>query len=133
MKLEEECIPCILKMSLNGLQSLDLESYKLREIYHELVKSIMTKNDIWEITGAELVEKILIKITDKTNVLDTFINIKKIANSQLLSIYDKLKNSVLKCDYPIFMAVKLSIFGNTIDVMRSSNPGKNMISKFIML
>lgn len=125
MKVEEECITCILKMSLNGLQSLNLEPYKLREIYHELVKSIMTKDDIWEITSAELVEKILIKITDKTNVLDPFINIKKTANSQLLSIYDKLKNSVLKCNDPILMAIRLSIFGNTIDVMRSSNPGKN--------
>jgi uncharacterized protein with ATP-grasp and redox domains len=42
MKVEEECISCILKMSLNGLQSLNLEPYKLREIYHELVKSIVS-------------------------------------------------------------------------------------------
>lgn len=61
MKIEEECIPCILKMSLNGLRSLNLEPYNLRKIYHEFVKSIMTDNDIWEITSAELVEKILIK------------------------------------------------------------------------
>lgn len=46
MKVEEECIPCILKMSLNGLRSLNLEPYKLREIYHEFVKYIMADNDI---------------------------------------------------------------------------------------
>ncbi len=46
----------ILKMSLNGLRSINLEPYKLREIYHEFVKSIMTDNDLWDITSAELVE-----------------------------------------------------------------------------
>ncbi len=126
MKVEEECIPCILKMSLNGLRSLNLEPYKLREIYHELVKSIMTQNDIWEITSAELVEKILIKLIDKTSVSDPFITIKEKANSQLLSIYDKLKHHVLNCDDPILMATKLSIFGNTIDVMISGNQENNL-------
>ncbi|CCK78366.1 damage-control phosphatase ARMT1 family protein [Desulfobacula toluolica] len=126
MKVEEECIPCVLKMSLNGLRSLNLEPYKLREIYHEFVKSIMTQNDIWDITSAELVEKILIKLIDKTGVADPFITIKEKANSQLLSIYDKLKDHVLNCDDPILMATKLSIFGNTIDVMLSDNPENNL-------
>lgn len=126
MKVEEECIPCILKMSLNGLRSLNLEPYKLREIYHEFVKSTMTKNDIWDITSAELVEKILVKLIDKTGVADPFLTIKEKANSQLLSIYDELKNRVLNCDDPVLMAVKLSIFGNTIDVMLSGNPENNL-------
>ena len=126
MKVEEECIPCILKMSLNGLRSLNLEPYKLREIYHELVKSIMTDNDIWDITSAELVEKILIKLIDKTDVADPFITIKEKANSQLLSIYDQLKYHVLDCDDAVLEAVKLSIFGNTIDVMLSSDPERNL-------
>ncbi len=126
MKVEEECIPCILKMSLNGLRSLNLEPYKLREIYHELVKSIMTDNDIWDITSAELVEKILIKLIDKTDVADPFITIKEKANSQLLSIYDQLKHHVLDCDDAVLEAVKLSIFGNTIDVMLSSDPERNL-------
>ena len=68
MKVEEECIPCILKMSLNGLRSLNLEPYKLREIYHELVKSIMTQQEIWNITSAELVEKILVQLINKLNL-----------------------------------------------------------------
>ena len=126
MKVEEECIPCILKMSLNGLRSLNLEPYKLREIYHEFVKSIMTQNDIWDITSAELVEKILIKLIDKTDVADPFITIKEKANSQLLSIYDQLKHHVLDCDDAVLEAVKLSIFGNTIDVMLSSDPERNL-------
>ena len=126
MKVEEECIPCILKMSLNGLRSLNLEPYKLREIYHEFVKSIMTQNDIWDITSAELVEKILIQSIAKTAVADPFITIKEKANAQLLSIYDKLKHDVLNCDDPILMATKLSIFGNTIDVMVSGNPENNL-------
>ena len=131
MKVEEECIPCILKMSLNGLRSLNLEPYKLREIYHEFVKSIMTQNDIWDITSAELVEKILLKSIAKTAVADPFITIKEKANSQLLSIYDKLKHDVLNCDDPILMATKLSIFGNTIDVMVSGNP-ENNLKKILM-
>ena len=126
MKVEEECIPCILKMSLNGLRSINLEPYKLREIYHEFVKSIMTQNDIWDITSAELVEKILIKLIDKTDVADPFITIKEKANSQLLSIYDQLKYHVLDCDDAVLEAVKLSIFGNTIDVMLSSDPERNL-------
>lgn len=126
MKVEEECIPCILKMSLNGLRSLDLESHKLREIYHELVKSIMTKQEIWNITSAELVEKILVQLIDKTEVADPFIKIKEKANSQLLSIYGKLKHHVLICDDPILMAIKLSIYGNTIDVMLSNDPENNL-------
>ena len=101
MKVEEECIPCILKMSLGGLRSLDLEPYKLREIYHELVQSIMTQTDIWDITSAELVEKILFRIIDKTAVADPFVTINEKANSQLLSIYDTLKQHVQKCDDPI--------------------------------
>jgi len=131
MKVEEECIPCILKMSLNGLRSLDLEPYKLREIYHELVKSTMTENDIWDITSAELVERILIKLMDKTAVPDPFSTIKEKANSQLLSIYDQLKQHVLNCDDSILTAVKLSIVGNTIDVMFSGNP-KNNFKKVLM-
>ena len=131
MKVEEECIPCILKMSLNGLRSLDLEPYKLRDIYHGFVKSIMIKNNIWDITSAELVEKILLKLADKTAVSDPFITIKEKSNSQLLSIYDTLKNNISKCDDPILMATKLSIFGNTIDVMLSSDPEKTFKKNLI--
>ena len=49
-------------MSIHALGFLDLEPDKQKEIYHGFVKSIMTKNDIWNITGAELVERILIKL-----------------------------------------------------------------------
>ncbi|WP_300461500.1 ARMT1-like domain-containing protein [Desulfobacula sp.] len=126
MKVEEECIPCILQMSLNGLRSLNLEPDKQRTIYHEFVKSIMTQNNIWDITSAELVEKVLIILMDKTAIADPFITIKEKANSQLLSIYDKLKHHVSNCDDPILMATQLSIFGNTIDVMLSGNPENNL-------
>lgn len=126
MKVEEECIPCILKMSLNGLRSLNLEPYKLRKIYHGVINSIMTQNYIWKITSAELVEKILIKLISETGVADPFFTIKEKTNSQLLSIYQDLKHNISCCDDPILMAAKLSALGNTIDVMVSTNPEKNL-------
>lgn len=126
MKVEEECIPCILKMSLAGLRSLDLEPDKLRTIYHDLLKSIMTQNSIWDVTSAELVEKILIGIMDQTRIPDPFIPIKKKANETLLSIYNTLFENVIKSENPVLMAAKLSIIGNTIDVMLSKNPEKNL-------
>lgn len=125
MKVEEECIPCILKMSLNGLRSLNLEPFKLREIYHDFVKTIMTQNDIWNVTSAELVEKILIQLIGKTSVNDPFLTIKQKANSQLLSVYHDLKHHVSKCDDPILMATKLSVFGNSLDVMVSVDSENN--------
>lgn len=126
MKVEEECIPCILKMTLSGLRSIDLEPGELRKIYHEIVKSIMIENRIWDITSAELVEKVLTVIIDKTDVPDPFISIKEKANTKLIAIYDKLYNHVVKSDNPLLTAAELSIFGNTIDVMLSDNPQKNL-------
>ena len=122
----EDCVPCILNMCLNGMRNAKFSNSTIREIFKDALKNIFSKDMIWDYTSAEVVEFLLVEITKKTNEKDFFAKIKQTSNSKLLSIYDKLKEDIYSSDSPLLNAIKLSIIGNTIDVMVSKNPLQNL-------
>ncbi len=118
--IAEDCVPCILNMCLNGMRIAKFSNTVIREVFKDSLKNIFSKNFIWDYTSAEIVEFVLNEITRKTNKKDIFYEVKQISNSKLLNIYKKLKESIYSSDdSPLLNAIKLSIVGNTIDVMVS--------------
>lgn len=117
MLIEEDCIPCILKMTLNGLRSTFREVRELRPIFHEIVKKVMGSDEIWNYTSAEIVEKVLVLIHELSGENDLFNNIKKETNQKILQLYGDLQKQILKSQDSLLEALKLSIIGNSIDTM----------------
>ena len=119
--IAEDCVPCILNMCLNGMRIAEFPDSLIREIFKESLRDIFTEEFIWNITSAEVVEILLKKIIKKTGQKDIFKKIKDLSNNRLLKIYNNLKEDVNLID-----SIKLSILGNTIDVMVSQNPDENL-------
>lgn len=117
MLIEEDCIPCILRMTLNGLRSTFDGVQEFRPIFHEIVKKVMGSDEIWNYTSAEIVEKVFTLIYELSGERDPFYKIKKETNQKILPFYGELLKQVSISDNPLFEALKLSIIGNSIDTM----------------
>lgn len=121
MLLEEDCIPCILKMSLEGLRKISNDQRQVRAIFQGAIHNVMTSDKIWDLTSAEVVEKILVFIQNVSGCNDLFYETKRETNSILLQYYPSLLDKIRSESDPILEAIKLAILGNTIDTMVQHN------------
>ncbi len=117
MKIEEDCIPCILKMALTGMRSLNLSDGAMKTIYQKMAINLLSRENLWELTSAELVEDAIIYLRDEFGSSDLFSDIKQHTNNLLVKVYEGLKARVITYEDSLSIAIKLAIMGNTIDVM----------------
>ncbi len=123
MLIEEECIPCILNMTLNGLKTTLKEKRVYRYVFHEIVKRVMGHEEIWNFTSAEIVEKALNLLCELTSITDPFYTLKRETNLKLMRYYSTLWEILDSESDPVFLAFKLAIIGNVIDTMVQTDYG----------
>jgi len=117
MLVAEDCVPCIMKMVINGLRYSTVNSDLMRKTINVIMEKVMGCDDIWEITSAELVERVLILVEKLTGIKDLFLNTKIKTNSIALALKDHFKGYINSSDDPLFTSTKLSITANIIDNM----------------
>ncbi len=108
-------------MSTTAIRELALDEYAEKELYRRILEIPSLRGQSWDITSAEIIELIWGKIADKTQIADPFCSLKLEQNKRILEIYPFLKKLVDEASDPLYTAVKLSILGNTIDVMVSDS------------
>ena len=117
MLIQLDCIPCILKVAVSALKKLRLDEHSLKALYTEILEIPALRGLYWDTTPAEIVEDIWKKIIKKTGAPDPFHDQKLAQNKKIMALYPFLKKMVNEAADPLGLAVKLSILGNSMDLM----------------
>ena len=117
MLLEPDCIPCILRMTITSLRKLPLDEAAVKALYTDILEIPALHGLNWDTTSVEVIENIWQKIVKRVNTPDPFFEEKANQNQKIMDLYPYLEGMVNAAADPLFMAVKLSILGNSMDLM----------------
>jgi len=113
LKAGLECIPCILKGTLNIIKlSTDDENLR-KKLLREVVK--MFGEVDWDRRSLELYQMAQNLISQATGVSDPYFKLKREYNRKALELYPEMKRIIQGSDDPLRMAAKLAAIGNMID------------------
>lgn len=122
MRIQPDCIPCILTMSINAIRNLGIEQGAARELLGRILDIPSLRGRSWEMNSPEVLEGVMHLITEATGKEDPFREIKTLQNKRILEIVPFLKGVLKEASDPLHTAVKLAILGNTIDLMMGNRP-----------
>ena len=117
MLLEPDCIPCILRMTITCLRKLPLDEAAVKALYTDILEIPALHGLNWDTTSVEVIENIWQKIVKRVNTPDPFSAEKANQNQKIMDLYPYLEKMVNAAADPLFMSVKLSILGNSMDLM----------------
>jgi uncharacterized protein with ATP-grasp and redox domains len=127
MKIWPDCIPCILKMSLETAHLVMKDEDQVRRFMKQILKLKYFRGEEWRVTSPEVIKNVWLKLLEVSGEVDPMKEIKREQNSKALEIYPVAKKLVLKNRDPLLIAIKLGIAGNAIDAMteiRGETPEK---------
>lgn len=130
MLLQPDCIPCILKMTLDLLRKLPFGEKTEEKVDEEVVKDLFTRvldspalrGHHWETTSPQVIEPIMMLMSDAVGDADPFSEIKRTQNERMSAIYPEMKQWIGQSATPLETAVKLAITGNAVDFMMVGRP-----------
>lgn len=117
MLLKPDCISCILRVTNAALKKLSLDESSVKALYAEILEIPALRGLFWDTTPSEIIEDIWKKITEKAGSHDPFRTIKISQNEKIMGLYPFLEKMVNAAADPLKLAVKLSILGNSMDLM----------------
>jgi uncharacterized protein with ATP-grasp and redox domains len=104
-------------MSVAALRQLPLDENTIRELTAEILKIPSLRGLDWNTTSAEVIEDVWRKIVKKTGSSDSFRLVKSNQNKKIMDLYPVLQQIINEAVDPLYMAVKLAILGNSLDLM----------------
>jgi uncharacterized protein with ATP-grasp and redox domains len=122
MLLKPDCIPCILKMTLELLRTLPVTEDKIREIFKRVLELPPLKGDDWRTTSPQVIEPVMRLMAETVGNPDPFSAVKMEQNERMAAIYPALKRRVQNDPAPLETAIKLAIIGNAVDFMVAGGP-----------
>lgn len=117
MLIQPDCIPCILNMAISSLKQLPLDENALKALYADILDIPALRGRLWNTTSAEIIEDVWQRIVEKINSRDPFLKLKSSQNEKIMALYPLLEKMVNEAADPLKAAVKLSILGNSMDLM----------------
>lgn len=122
MRLKPDCIPCILKMTLDLLRKLPVNENQLRDLFNQVIEFPALRGNQWATTSPQIIEAIMMLMSNTVRNPDPFSEIKREQNQRIATIYPELEQWVRQAVDPLETAVKLAIIGNAIDFMIAGGP-----------
>jgi uncharacterized protein with ATP-grasp and redox domains len=132
-----DCIPCILRMSLEVARPTIKDESHLRRLMREVSKLKPLRGEDWEVTPPEVIRDVWLKVNEISGEADPLKALKAEQNRRALQIYPLAKELVLKNHDPFPEAVKLAVAGNSMDAMGDvrKEPAQEVmdrLSKFVI-
>ncbi len=112
-----DCIPCILKMSLEIARLSMKEERTVKAFMDEIVHLPPLRGEQWNITSPEIVQWIWERMVRITKDEDPLRETKAGQNRTALDLYDAARDRVRKSADPFLAALKFAIAGNSMDAM----------------
>jgi hypothetical protein len=104
-------------MTISSINKLALDESSVKELYSEILEIPSLRGLNWNTTSAEVIEDVWKKIVKKVNSPDPFYREKSNQNEKIMELYPVLEKMVHEATDPLHIAVKLSILGNSMDLM----------------
>jgi uncharacterized protein with ATP-grasp and redox domains len=104
-------------MTITSLRKLPLDENSVKTLYTDILENPALHGLDWDTTSVEVIEDIWKKIVKRVNTPDPFSLEKSNQNKKVMDLYPHLEKMVNTAADPIYMAVKLSILGNAMDLM----------------
>ncbi|MGB9629273.1 MAG: damage-control phosphatase ARMT1 family protein [Thermodesulfobacteriota bacterium] len=117
MKIWPECIPCIIKMSLDVIRTSVKDENQIKRFLEDVLTWKPFRGEDFSITSPEIIRNVWLKFRVHFGLVDPLKTKKDGDNWKALKIYPDLKEVVKKSKDPVLEALKLSILGNSIDSM----------------
>lgn len=121
MLIQPDCIPCILEMTISSLRRIPLDEKQIQEILPEIIEIPALKGLKWDLTSADVVESVMMKIYSKVGNSDPFNKVKLLQNEKVKELYPVFENWIKESEDPLHSAVYLATVGNSIDFMISAD------------
>jgi uncharacterized protein with ATP-grasp and redox domains len=104
-------------MAISSLKQLPLDENALKALYADILDIPALRGRLWNTTSAEIIEDVWQRIVEKINSRDPFLKLKSSQNEKIMALYPLLEKMVNEAADPLKAAVKLSILGNSMDLM----------------
>jgi uncharacterized protein with ATP-grasp and redox domains len=104
-------------MTITSLRKLPLDENAIRDLYTDILVIPALHGLDWDTTAVEVIGDIWRKIVKRLNTPDPFSLEKSNQNEKIMDLYPYLEKMVNAAADPLYMAVKLSILGNSMDLM----------------
>ncbi len=114
IKVSPECIVCLARQAIKAAKAVGAPE----ELQFKVLKEVMTTLTSLEWRGCppDLARPVFRTIRRVLGVNDPYKRIKKLSNDLMLSLYDKVKEIVMRSQDPLRTAVIASIAGNAFDI-----------------
>jgi uncharacterized protein with ATP-grasp and redox domains len=122
MRIQPECIPCILTMSVAAIRKVGMDEQAARGFVGKILDIPSMRGLSWDVTSPEVLERVMDLLKETTGKEDPFHEVKAHQNRRIMEIVPFLRNLLKEAGDPLHTAVKLAILGNTIDLMMGNRP-----------
>ena len=114
MKTCLDCFPCFLNQTLNVARIITDD----KKIHHEIMTGVMGKllNISFDMSPPEVSQIVYSTISEITKIKDPYFEEKKEQNRRAMELYQELKEKINKSETPLFLAARVAIAGNIIDL-----------------
>jgi len=106
-------------MSNSSIRKLTDDEEILKELTIKILQIPALRGLVWDLTCPEVIEQVMVKITEIFQTPDPFKHLKEEQNQKGLELYPHWRQFVQKSSDPLLTAVRLAIQGNAIDLMVS--------------
>lgn len=114
MYIEPICLPCFLKQVVQAAQ---FSKAKKEETFHLLNESLsFLRKSSWKRTPPELSTELHRFVREYLEVEDPYFEPKRRSSELALSLYEELKSYVRKSSQSLYVAARLALAGNVIDL-----------------
>ena len=117
MLIWPDCIPCILRMSLEVARLAIRDEEGIRRFMEEILKFRSLKGEDWCVTSPEVIRDVWIMMQHISGEADPLRVIKEEQNRRALELLPLVKEQILRSRDPLEEAVRFAIAGNSIDAM----------------
>jgi uncharacterized protein with ATP-grasp and redox domains len=104
-------------MTITSLRNLPLDEEAVKRLYANILENPALRGLSWDTLSVEIIEDIWGKIVKEVHTPDPFASEKADQNQKVMDLYPYLEKMVNAAAEPLYMAVKLSILGNSMDLM----------------
>ena len=117
MKIWPECIPCVLKMSLDVMRTVVNDETQIKRFLTEVLELKSLRGENYLITSPEMTRDVWLKIKEFSGLEDPLKSKKEEQNRKALNLYLGAKEIIRKSNDPMVETLKFAILGNSIDSM----------------
>lgn len=128
MKLHLDCVPCLLRQTLDAARRLELEDATARALLRRTLR-LLPELD-WELPPPVIAREIHRAIRELTGNPDPYLH-QKISDTEMaLELLPAVEEMVAASEYPFLTAVMFSIAGNAIDLGAKTAVDANVTKVF---